>query len=68
MLHLRFIIQKNTSALENVCFLKMLTPSFPYCGNKTLTSSLTLLETLQSFGRSDYIEIIILMHFLHRTY
>lgn len=47
----------------------MLTPDFPYCGNKTLTLSLTLLETLQGSGRPDYVGIIILMFFfLHRTY
>lgn len=41
----------------------MLTPNFPYCGNKTLSSSLSLLETLQGPGRLDYVEIIILILF-----
>lgn len=47
----------------------MLTPDFPYCGNKTLTLSLTLLETLQGPGRPDYVEIIILTFFcIGQTY
>ena len=46
----------------------MLTPDFPYCGNKRLTLSLTLLETLQGPGRPDYVEIIILTVFLPGTY
>lgn len=50
---------------KNICPRKCMlsqnvTPNFPYCGNKTLSLSLTFLETLQGPGRPDFVEIIIL--------